>query len=599
MPSTAIGITVSEAMKLGPLGEAIVLGGRAGLDRVITNVTVLETDDAPRLLTGHELLVSAFYALHNDVGAALRWLNELAARGCAGVILCYVGRYFKGDVEALARRADELDLPLLTIPNNEEILYSDIINPILAELLHRQTKRLEYALSVHNRLSQEVLMGADLQTLASSLSDLLHSTVIVADSDLSVIARSPFGAEGQVLLKDLLANGRWRPETQPAVDGAGGSSLLERLRAVVARGRGRDDAWFDVLVQPIQVEHTVAGYLMAFKYGELIDEIHEHALKVGVTVIALERMRAKSVRETERRLQGDFLDDVVHWLVKSPEMIVNRAHALGLDLQDKRVVMVVSIDDPGSAGSEESGPSADAAPCREEVYRLVEGVVRRDSPRNIVVSRGSRLLVLIGVETDVLSSLSIKEQAIALGELILKEFKTSRARSLCRCSQPERQASCSVDLSIGIGNTSRNLSGLHQSYADALQAIEVGRRLFGSGHVMHVDDVSLYSILDFVSERKEARQMVDEVLGPLKAYDAINGTDLLKTLELVCLSGECSSEVARRLYIHRNTLTYRQTRIKEVLGFDPFSGQGRIRLDVALMLDKLIQADQDSQGNRS
>lgn len=594
MPPTAIGITVREAMKLGPLGGgAVVLGGRAGLERVITNVTVLETDDAPRLLTGNELLVSAFYATHNDVNAALRWLNELATRGCAGVVLCYVGRYFKGDVEALARRADELELPLLTIPNNEEILYSDIINPILAELLYRQTKRLEYALSVHNRLSEEALMGANLQNLISSLSELLHSTVIMSDPDLSVVAGSPFGPEGRVLLNDLLVEGRWRPEIGPTIEGAGGLPLRERLRAAIAQIGGHDGLWFDVSVQPIQAEHAVAGYLMAFKYGEAIDEIHEYAMKVGVTVIALERMRAKSVRETERRLQGDFLDDVVHWLVKSPEMIVSRAQALGLDLQDKRVVMVVSIDDAVSPGAAEAGSGTDAAPCREEVYHLVEGIVRRDSGRNMVVSRGSRLLVLIGVETDVFSSLTIKEQAIALGQLILKEFKTSRVRALCRCSSPARQASCGVELSIGIGNTSRNLTGLHQSYADALQAIEVGRRLFGSGHVMHIDDVSLYSILDFVSERKEARQMVDEVLGPLKAYDAINGTDLRKTLEMICLSGECSGEVARKLYVHRNTLAYRQARIREVLGFDPFSGQGRIRVDVALMLDKLIQADED------
>jgi purine catabolism regulator len=589
MPSKAVGLTVREAMKLEPLGAAVVLGGRAGLDRVITNVTVLETDDAPRLLTGNELLVSSFYATHNDVNAALRWLNELSGRGCAGVILCYIGRYFKGDVEALARRADELELPLITIPNNEDILYSDIISAVLAELLYRQTRRLEYALSVHNRLSEEALMGADLQTLISSLSKLLHSTVIMADPDLSIVATHPFGSEGRTLLHRLLADGHWRPEILPPAEDPAGPSLLERLREAIGRDGRSADPWFDVSIEPIQVEHAAAGHLMAFKCGEVIDEIHEYALKVGVTVIALERMRAGSVRETERRLQGDFLDDVVHWLVKSPEMIMSRAQALGLDLQDKRVVMVVSIDDPGVAG--ESGSAANAAPCREEVYRLVQGVVRRESHRNMVVSRGSRLMVLLDVEADLLSSSSIKEQAISLGRLVLKEFSAGQARGLCRCSYASGDG-CGVELSIGIGSTSRNFTGLHQSYADALQAIEVGRRLFGSGHVTHVDDVSLYSILNFVAERKEARQMVDEVLGPLRAYDAINGTDLLKTLEMVCLSGECSSEVARKLYIHRNTLAYRQARIKEVLGFDPFSGQGRIRLDMALMLDKLIQADQ-------
>ena len=93
----AVGIPLREMLKVGPLADAIVLGGSAGLDRIVTTVTVMETADATRLLTGNELLITAFYAVRNDTSAGLRWLEEMASRGCAGVVFCYVGLYFKGD----------------------------------------------------------------------------------------------------------------------------------------------------------------------------------------------------------------------------------------------------------------------------------------------------------------------------------------------------------------------------------------------------------------------------------------------------------------------------------------------------------------------
>lgn len=585
-----------EAMELGPLRGAVVLGGSGGLDRVVTAVNVLETDDAPRLLVGNELLISAFYAVRDDLNAMLRWLDQLAARGCAGVILCYIGRYFEKDIEALAQRADILCLPLLTIPDNENVLYSDIMSSVLAELLNRQTKRLQYALVVQNRLTQEALLGASLDNLISSLSELVRSTVVATDADLQVIAQSAFGFEGKALLNRLLDDGEWRPGVLRGALQIG-RQQTGRTSAVTTSLTDVLAPQVDVFVQPIQVERTLAGHLFAFKHGSPIDEIEEYALQVGLTVIALERMRTMSVRETERRLQSDFVDEILRWSTKSPEAMMSKAQALGLDLQDKRLVMVVSVDDAaGAAGSEGVGANADSEACRETVFQIVQRVVRFESDRSLAFSRGSRTLILVGLETWSVPSTSIKNHCAELGQLILSEFRTARDSATREMPPSHRECSTAVpgaylgdaDLSIGVGSVGRNFSALHQSYCDALQAIEVGRRLFGGGHVMHIDDVSLYTVLGVVSERKETRTMVEDILGPIKVYDSINGTDLLKTLELLCLSGESGRDVARKLFIHRNTLSYRQARIKDLLGFDPFVGHGRVRVEVALMLDKLI-----------
>ena len=583
MPAHKVGIPLREALQVGPLSQAVVLAGEAGLDRIVSTVNVMETDDAFRFLNGNELLITALFAVKDDPQAQLRWLDELAQRGCAGLILCYIGRYFQGGLDALIRRANELSFPLLTIPDSQ-VVYSDIMTAVLTELLHRQTTRLEYALSVHNRLTQEALRGASPETLITSLSELLRSTVVMTDSTFEVLASSCYDEKGQTLVDYLVQNGclHLRQGTRPS---SHRSNLLDGMRDIQQKWNSEQGCMFDAAVHPIQVEETLVGYLVGLKCGEMITKVEEYALQVGITVIALEHMKSKRIQETEQRLQRDFIDDLLVWSIRSPEVIRDRAKALGLNLEHKHTIIVISIDPNNQSPNGVDSRSHDTERFQEEIYNAIKRLLAREAEGSIVLSKGRRLLILTGNNNDSLSSVSIKEQAVDLAERIVQEAQVYLTAIPDDAAHREAQ----VTLSLGIATGNYNYANLHAGYADALQALEIGQRLFGPGHIMHIDDTQLYSILDFVSGRQEARQMIDDILGPIKSYDAINGTDLLGTLEMVCIANEPGTEIAKRLFIHRNTLHYRQTRIKELLGFDPFSGQGLLRMEIALMLNRLIE----------
>ena len=584
MSRQTVGIPLREVLKLAPLSQAVVLGGHAGLDRIVSTVNVMETDDSFLLLNGNELLITAFYAVRDDLQAQLRWIDELAKRGCAGLIICYIGRYFKGNtLDQLIQRAEELAFPLLTIPEeatDKRVVYSDIITSVLAELLQLQTRKLEFALSVHERLTHEVLMGASLQTLIESLSELLRSTVLMVDERLNIIAASPYQLAGRTLLNQMVAEAGWKRPYRQAASTQDITCLMDALQESRRDWEQTIGCAVEISSRPVQVERTLTGHLIVFNSGEAIPEIQDYVLQVGVTAIALERMRAISIRETERRLQGDFLDDLLSRSSLSPEIIKRQALALGIDIEDKCAVMVIGLSDhSGSAPADGAGQRMDHT--RELVFRVIEDIVHRESHRNMVVPRGSRILVLLATEGPLSSANVAKEKSIALAETILREVRNHLNSG--------GAATQLLDLSIGVSGPEHNYITLHRGYADAVRALEIGQRLLGPGHVVHISDTYLYSLLDSVAERRESRQIVEDVLGPVKAYDRANGTDLLKTLELLCLSGEDNVGVARKLYIHRNTLNYRQMRIREMLGFDPFSGPGRLKAQFALMLNKLLE----------
>ena len=55
---------------------------------------------------------------------------------------------------------------------------------------------------------------------------------------------------------------------------------------------------------------------------------------------------------------------------------------------------------------------------------------------------------------------------------------------------------------------------------------------------------------------------------PLVEHDRARGSDLVRTLEIYFAAGANTSEAADRLFLHRNSMTYRLERIGKLTGLD-------------------------------
>jgi DNA-binding PucR family transcriptional regulator len=83
-----------------------------------------------------------------------------------------------------------------------------------------------------------------------------------------------------------------------------------------------------------------------------------------------------------------------------------------------------------------------------------------------------------------------------------------------------------------------------------------------------------------------AEAMVREVLGPLLDYDARHHGDLLGTVEVLAASGWSASRAARRLFLLRNSVLYRRSRIEEITGRSLDDPDQRLLLSLALRLHR-------------
>ncbi|MFC0272661.1 PucR family transcriptional regulator [Metabacillus herbersteinensis] len=142
-------------------------------------------------------------------------------------------------------------------------------------------------------------------------------------------------------------------------------------------------------------------------------------------------------------------------------------------------------------------------------------------------------------------------------------------------------------LQVGIGTYQTTIVQLFRSLQEAYQALQVGNRLAPKQNVFDYSTLQTYTVLQH-TPLDISKNFVKSVLGPLIEYDKKTNSELVNTLEVYlecCLS---PTDTARRLGIHRNTVHFRITRIKELLNIDLDNGKVLFQLDLAIRMNYLL-----------
>jgi sugar diacid utilization regulator len=148
-----------------------------------------------------------------------------------------------------------------------------------------------------------------------------------------------------------------------------------------------------------------------------------------------------------------------------------------------------------------------------------------------------------------------------------------------------RSGTARARVRAGIGGYHAGLRGISGSYLEAQQAFEVGRKLRPEAIVHKHDDVIPQLVL--AQNPRLAERYVLHNLGPLLESASRSREQLLATLEayLACASVK---DAATALNLHRHTVLYRLDKLRDLLGADFDSPAGRLRLQLALDLRKLL-----------
>jgi purine catabolism regulator len=143
---------------------------------------------------------------------------------------------------------------------------------------------------------------------------------------------------------------------------------------------------------------------------------------------------------------------------------------------------------------------------------------------------------------------------------------------------------------FGLGPTAATVEDIAPATRRARTALDVGRRLDPARHIHDDAEVSVFAAL--VADREALQRFVEHTLGPLANGRRARHRDLLATVEAL-LDTRSIGDAADSLGVHRHTVVYRMSRLKE-LGVDVDDPARRYSIWLALRALRVIEPTTDA-----
>ena len=393
-----------------------------------------------------------------------------------------------------------------------------------------QTAELQHALLT------TVLEGGGLSALARRVATQLQCRVGIYDAGGGLLA-----GHGEDLPGCLPARyGRGR-----ALRRAAGLPPTARLQPVYADG----DEVGCVCLLPCDDEP--AG-------EEMLDAV------VGQVAMAcsLSLLRERAASRARHEALSEVLWDVVQGPPEHRVAARARAQQMGVSLGPGMRVLHGHLENVEELAAEHGWDTSRTGRLRRDVVRALRD--RDEGPR----------LALVGLRGDLLVAVADGLDSTAAKRLVQQIADSTRREA------PDLRSSW------GVSRAHDDVEALPAAFNEAKTALSASHRL-GGGNISLYEELGVVRLLLGSGSDPDLQTFIDDVTGPLVAYDRENDGALVRTLRAF-FDADCSQRVAaEKLFVHHKTLRYRLERIKQLTGLDLSRHDDRMRADMALRLLQL------------
>lgn len=544
-------ITVRDALQIGGLVQAKVLAGAAGLDKVIRAVDIIDVPDAAIWFRRDSLLSTTFYALKDNIDAQLQILEDINQCGGAALIIFSPERYISHIDERLIQKADELNLPLLQMP---DCSYIDVIVPVMSQILDKQVQALEYAQEVHSMMTDIVLKGKGLRELLASLTVLLKKPVLMADSELLLLdaATPPDCVTDTPLLEQWRQNGNHLPLNDFYPRALLNELVHEKKPSYYQYGSAEAD-YLDFFF-PVVAGSTFYGVLIVPDLEAELEKAKTVAMEAGAMAISLDILKEKAIREAERRNELDFFNELLLGNIKNRENIISQARRFGLNATGSYFVVLVELNKESIyyGKAVQSSPDLSKEELEKKLYRLLHYALEKENAEGMVIEALGSLVILVRVP-DKLENERIPDYSKAL-LLKIKDIVQDRMDGL--------------PVYMAIGDSCDNIERINVAYLEAWETIDIGKKLYNNDFALTYSDMAPYHLVKNFLTSTGNTKLYARIYEPLMKYDREKGGELIQTLETYLECNFSRTKTAEKLHLHRNSLNYRLQKIEELLEQD-------------------------------
>lgn len=552
------GIKVEEVLQLPAFKKCRLLGGAEGLQRVITNVNVMEVPDILPWIKSGDFLLTTGYAIKDDIDAQKGLIPQLDQQGAAGLAI-KSQRYIESIPLYMIEAANNLNFPLLEMPL--EVNFSELITSVLSQLVNRQALFLERSVAVHQQFTDLILKGGQLDQIAAALAELINGCVCLEDHSnyrRVIYPRDIHSEAVGYFERDDLAG-------QKAEHYDTGEFYREQM--------DYDGREADCIALPVIIEGQQYGWVKAILLERRFSLLELITLERVCSIVALDILRQHNVAQIENKYKAEFLSQLLSSSNLYEKDYLERGRAFGWELTSDYAALLLDVSLPSEAGKIKIQEDR-RQDLKTRAAILLENFCSQMQVKFILVNNGDGL-------------------ALLLEPSLVANSKDSGARDFLR---QLRAALDSWEVTIGIGSGYNGIKGIKRSSREAKIALELGRYLFGNGSDIYYSNLGVYGLLLKRDSMAELKDFVQEILGPFLDYDYNKKGDLYKTLKIY-LETNCNvKETSEKMYTHYNTILYRVNKIKELTGIDFNQPDQKMNLQVAMRLSQVFNCFGDGLG---
>lgn len=519
-----------------------VVAGMNGLDREVSTVSVMDAPDIYAWMKGGEFLITSAYVVKDSPDYIATLISKLDEWGASAFGIKF-GRFIEKLPEQARKVAEELNFPIIAIPI--EFAFTEVINPVLNEIINSQAKKMKFSENVHSALTNMVLEGADASTILSILEQYIHSETAF----VSFIPRQAIYPERTALSSSLHADILALQQD---------SLSLEALLAKYEYYR-------------LYINEETYGYLLFGEkwdsYEKSFEDYYRIAIEQAGIVLILLAQKQLAQMQIERNYREQFIQDLLRASFDSRSELNNRARTYNWNFDQGAFVAIVDVDNfkKQYLSDLDTEKNRHLLNTMDRILNICLEIIKPQFEQVVYSLLSDQLVLII---SDCRFQVKKIRETREIFELVCREIKRREG----------------FTATIGIGNYQDDISNISKSLHEAKKSVQIAKQMHKNDLVSIYEELGSLKIFALVSDSPEANEFYEMYIGKLARYDEKHNTALIDTLLAIRSSNWNLKKASEKMFIHYNTIKYRYQRICEILNIDLKDREKRLDVEIALKL---------------
>lgn len=482
-----------------------------------------------------EKIIKPMKDLQSSISCPLIHENE-----CVGVFVLdnYVGKdpLTEDDVYL----AELISVQATIAIKNAEIHENEIRNQrdlkSYSEMLEIEKNRYQYSTYLHNRFTEMILKKSTIDDIVREVSMLLQSDVFVIDSFYSVISywgdflvsRDTLTLQKSSFLDHMLEND----------ESIHFSETLEN--------------W--VMLYPITPANELMGWVGVILKSRYINELDKIAIEKCTNAVALDMIKHNEMFNLELSIKGDFFDNLMN--SGGLDSIEAFSKRYKVDLERPHRLLLVRVELPTIHVSNYK--------LIKHLYEEINTLALQRFKNSLSLLKGNIIIVLL----DDTRNPTRKD---------ILEFHQDVIDYFIDFGYSHRY---SPELSMVVSERIDDWKQLRTTYDYTFRLFELAPLETLRDKCIFYEDFEVKRFL-LKADKSELEEFVIKIFHPLSEYPGSSRAELYQTLKTYIKSCGNWSGTRDILHIHGNTLTYRLSRVKDILSLDLDDYEKRLKLQLA------------------